>query len=131
MCTGRPEIPRCSSLGEIRRFENTYIALLTWKQEEITANTVCLPPCSYMKYKVLSTPTMSPHFGIALQYAARDLTVVKEVGSHFKTNHQELLYPFTSFLAEFGGALGLFLGFSFVMAWDLILSILHCCNIKS
>ena len=114
-------------MGEIRRFENTYIALLTWKQEEITANTVCLPPCSYMKYKVLSTQTMNPQFGFELQYAARDLTVVKEVGPHYKTNPQELLYPFTSFLAEFGGALGLFLGFSFVMLWDFALTILHCC----
>ena len=29
-----------------------------------------------------------------------------------------LLYPFTSLLAEFGGTLGLFLGFSFITIWD-------------
>ena len=27
-------------------------------------------------------------------------------------------YPWVSLLAEFGGALGLFLGFSFIMLWD-------------
>ena len=28
-------------------------------------------------------------------------------------------YPFDSFVSEVGGALGLFLGFSFIMLWDL------------
>ena len=31
---------------------------------------------------------------------------------------QVLLYPFTSLLAEFGGSLGLFCGFSFLTIWD-------------
>ena len=36
--------------------------------------------------------------------------------------HQEVLvYPFESFLAEVGGALGLFLGFSLIMIWDFII----------
>ena len=30
------------------------------------------------------------------------------------------IYPATSFLAEVGGALGLFLGFNFLMVWDFI-----------
>ena len=43
----------------------------------------------------------------------------------FSTNvltvmEEEYVYPFDSFIAEFGGALGLFLGFSFLMIWDLI-----------
>ena len=33
---------------------------------------------------------------------------------------EALLYPVTSFVSEFGGALGLFVGFSFWMIWDLI-----------
>ena len=31
---------------------------------------------------------------------------------------EEILFDFQCFVAEFGGALGLFLGFSFVMVWD-------------
>ena len=34
-----------------------------------------------------------------------------------KTEH--LVYPFTSFLAEIGGALGLFLGISFLQLWEV------------
>ena len=29
-----------------------------------------------------------------------------------------LIYTFTSFIAEFGGALGLFVGFSFLLLWN-------------
>ena len=31
---------------------------------------------------------------------------------------EELIYPFASLVAEFGGTLGLFLGFSFMTLWD-------------
>ena len=48
------------------------------------------------------------------------------IGFSFSTNSVEVLeevlvYPFESFLAEVGGALGLFLGFSFMMIWDMLL----------
>ena len=33
---------------------------------------------------------------------------------------EEYLYDGISFIAELGGALGLFLGFSFFMIWDLL-----------
>ena len=31
---------------------------------------------------------------------------------------EQLIYPLTSLVAEFGGTLGLFLGFSFMTVWD-------------
>ena len=40
--------------------------------------------------------------------------------------HEEtLLYPAASFMAEVGGALGMFLGFSFLGLWDLVASGFH------
>ena len=46
------------------------------------------------------------------------------LGISFSTNMQTVMeevydYPLFSFIAEFGGALGLFLGFSFMMFWDI------------
>ena len=38
----------------------------------------------------------------------------------FNKRKEVEVYPFLSFVSEFGGALGLFLGFSFMMLWDLI-----------
>ena len=34
---------------------------------------------------------------------------------------EQLIYPLTSLVAEFGGTLGLFLGFSFMTVWDTLL----------
>ena len=42
----------------------------------------------------------------------------KEHENYEKLNWQVLLYPFTSLMAEFGGSLGLFCGFSFLTIWD-------------
>ena len=50
-------------------------------------------------------------------------------GISFSTSMQTVMeevydYPVFSFIAEFGGALGLFLGFSFMMFWDVAENIL-------
>ena len=36
---------------------------------------------------------------------------------------ETLIYPLQSFLAEVGGSLGLFLGFSLIGLWDTVVSI--------
>ena len=47
---------------------------------------------------------------------------------------EDFIYPFESYLAEVGGALGLFLGFSFVGLWDTLIKtlkyLLSCLNRK-
>ena len=40
-----------------------------------------------------------------------------------KVETEALVYPFTSLVSDFGGALGLFLGFSFLMLWDWIINV--------
>ena len=52
--------------------------------------------------------------GFMFGFSSNSLTIKEEA----------LLYPFDSFLAEFGGSLGLFLGFSFLTVWDILSSIL-------
>ena len=51
-------------------------------------------------------------FGVGMMFPSTEVTLEEE----------EFVYPFVSFVAEFGGALGLFLGFSFLMVWDFV----HC-----
>ena len=40
------------------------------------------------------------------------------VSKYTQAEEEVLVYPFLSFIAEFGGCLGLFLGFSFMTIWD-------------
>ena len=51
--------------------------------------------------------------GIMFGYSSNSLTLKEET----------LLYPFESFLAELGGSLGLFLGFSFLTLWEIVLKL--------
>ena len=37
----------------------------------------------------------------------------------FRKRKEVEVYPLESFISEFGGALGLFVGFSFMMIWDI------------
>ena len=59
-------------------------------------------------------PDLTSGPGFMFGFSSNSLTIKEEA----------LLYPFDSFLAEFGGSLGLFLGFSFLTMWDILLSIL-------
>ena len=38
---------------------------------------------------------------------------------------EELAYPFITLLADFGGVLGLFIGFNFLMIWDIIVIVIE------
>lgn len=40
--------------------------------------------------------------------------------SEVTTRRENFVYPLISFISEVGGALGLFLSFSFLSVWDLI-----------
>jgi hypothetical protein len=58
---------------------------------------------------------MGENFGLALAASSYDIVVETE----------ELVFPFTSLVAEFGGTLGLFLGFSFMALWDNVETLLE------
>ena len=49
-------------------------------------------------------------FGAVVLYGSLSTTVLREY----------LIYDWDSLVADFGGTLGLFVGFSFVMLWDLV-----------
>ena len=92
---------------------------------KITKLTGCKRPCSYKQYKFVNkfedpTRENSPGSPLSMRlWAVSEYTqVVEEV----------LVYPFGSFVAEFGGALGLFLGVSFMTIWDGVRSLISLGN---
>ena len=82
--------------------------------EVIQTMTGCGKPCSYLEYKFQggkipsSFKSADDEFVFSLLAQTRYTSVERE----------ELLYPKSTFVAEVGGSLGLFLGFSFITIWD-------------
>ena len=89
--------------------------LRTADLEEITALTGCLKPCQYRKYHFVGekerTSLEYEEFPFSLWAVSKKTTIKTE----------QLIYPVTSLVADFGGTLGLFLGFSFITLWDSLL----------
>ena len=81
---------------------------------QIHNRTGCQKPCHYQIYKIvqplvqIGQSTNKTHCEIGIWNAYTDTLTKTEV----------LLYPWTSLVAEFGGTLGLFLGFSFMTVWE-------------
>ena len=81
--------------------------------------TGCKRPCSYKEYKIVNTKEFT-------QIADPEDKVVFclwAVSPFTQVEEEALVYPFESFIAEFGGSLGLFLGVSFMTIWDGIKSV--------
>lgn len=55
------------------------------------------------------SPDHSGQLGFLVTFSSNAVTM----------KEQTLIYPFESFLAEFGGCLGLFIGISFLSLWDI------------
>ena len=80
--------------------------------------TGCNPPCSYVEYKLAGEP-----YKIDTK-ETRKLNI-RFPSSYVLERTERMLYPPQSFVAEFGGALGLFLGFSFMMILDAVKVIMN------
>ena len=102
----------CTTVKQFSYFEWIYKALVNADADVIVKMTGCKMPCNYKEYKfVKSSPNpLSIPSSVAFWAASSKTQIEEEV----------LLYPFTSLIAEFGGSLGLFLGFSFLAIWQEI-----------
>ena len=102
----------CTSEEEFNQFEELYGKLANADVDRIVQVTGCKEPCIFKEYKFVdSIPTVMSKRGFVAFWAASQKTQREE---------EVLLYPFTSLIAEFGGSLGLFLGFSFLAIWHEI-----------
>ena len=114
-------LPFCTTKEQIFKTEKVYYDLATMMETDLVEKTGCPYPCSYYQYRLVDTPAIISGFGFDLRFGNTKATEQKEV----------FLYGFVSFVSEFGGSLGLFLGLSFLSAWDLIDFFLPFCIKKS
>ena len=100
-----------------REYERIYNVLTFAEYKNLKQLTNCLKPCKYRQYafigELAQSVVKSEHFTFSLWAVSRETTV--------KTEH--LIYPLSALVAEFGGTLGLFVGFSFITLWDKIILI--------
>ena len=71
-----------------------------------------MKPCQYKKYGFVTegAPTIFETEKYVFSLWA--------TSKYTKVSTEKLIYPMTSLIAEFGGALSLFLGISFMSLWD-------------
>ena len=111
-----------TSMTNLRKREEIYEALRVTGLEDITKMTGCRKPCSYLKYQFLRRePSIlqSEHYAFSLWAVSNKTTIRTE----------QLIYPLTSLVAEFGGTLGLFLGISFITLWDNMTYLRQMCKV--
>ena len=84
------------------------------ERKDVISKTGCHIPCQYREYQLLTGELkgLASGFGIVMGYPSTDV----------KLEEEEYIYPFLSFVSECGGALGMFLGFSFNMLWDVFVN---------
>ena len=88
--------------------------LIEAESSKIKELTGCIKPCQYKKYTFIGERTPSV---FKSKYRFFSLWAVSE---KTQVETEKLIYPLSYLVAEFGGILGLFLGFSFISLWDNI-----------
>ena len=117
---------RCKTVNQVVKYLKLYADLYSYDLQDVKKLTGCLTPCSYMEYVDVGKKEWSIRVDyetslmLAVVFASTEVTVVEEI----------FIYPFTSFLAEMGGSLGMFLGFSLMMIFDGIIWLLKYIFVK-
>ena len=107
-----PSWPVCTTMEQLTYHEMQYLHLGNFRESDLIKITGCSIPCKFREFKIVGTPKEVDHTNIGLQLSFAKTQIVEE--------KEALVYDFVSFVSEFGGALGLFLGFSFLTSWDLL-----------
>ena len=99
-----------------RQFERLYIDLVDAPLTQIVKITNCKQPCNYKEYKIVNTNLKEFKY---IDYPEDQVVFcLWAVSQYTQIEEEVLVYSFESFIAEFGGSLGLFLGVSFMTIWD-------------
>ena len=115
------EFNECSTIDDLLEYSIAYHKFSVYGLLKITNQTKCVKPCNYKQYKMIgqeqynkkhsleeanSTRIFAKHYVYIA--ATEEIVIEKEVAG----------YTGLSLLADMGGSLGMFLGFSFLGAWD-------------
>ena len=105
-------IPLCNSTEQFEKFQDYHDTIAMSSISKITDFTGCLQPCRYNRYEIFRKIDLKIE-----NDGERSIELILAT-DHAMQQSEVLLYPLVSFVSEFGGALGLFIGFSFMMILD-------------
>merc|ERR1712130_36595 len=106
------DLPICQHMDQYRQFETAYNEIAEAVLPMISNSTGCYPPCSYKEYRYTGEANEA-----GKQFGTYGY-VLWNMSPYVLVETESLLYSIESLVAEFGGTLGLFLGFSFMALWD-------------
>ena len=120
---GHDDFPLCnvSGLKDYAKFKMLNIDVK--RVPDITNITGCKPNCVNYKYDIMNIRPWArsgDEIILTLTWLKNEITLETE----------KLAYDELTFVANFGGALGLFVGFSFFMLWDLFIVIFNMTKTK-
>ena len=94
------------------KISETYDKMFRMTQTSLVNYTGCTLPCNYVEYQLVKEPVKAKDVYLYLDLVWLNANALERT--------EQLIYPLESFVSEFGGALGLFLGFSFMMVCDVL-----------
>ena len=105
-------------------------------KSELTRVTGCQPMCYYFQYEILKMETLNNVEGLGgiTSKPTKNFFILSQFCSGFQLvlannelieETEELIYNWVSFVSNFGGSLGLFVGFSFLMLYDWVVILLN------
>ena len=128
-------IPLCQTMEQLQEYEQTDLKFFKMKSKnKFIMMTGCLPPCHYKVSTIVSASDFSTNDKITSKEYRMTENPKSGISSFFGNNNSFMFvisfldierlerevqaYPVISFVAEMGGALGLFIGVSFLSVLD-------------
>ena len=114
-------MPNCTRMDQFAEHAALYFKLSFVEQRDVLNLTDCQLPCKYREIMQVGTPVTQKFGDNGLVMFSLFL-----VTTDVKIETEALVYNFGTLVSNFGGTLGLFLGFSFFMLWDFVS---YVCNV--
>ena len=107
----------CSDMKELRWISMMYTEIMFHDSDlkNVIKKTGCVKPCHYKEYELDQEENWpgKRDSEFVILFSNSDVVIEKELAS----------YSAVSLISDIGGALGLFLGFSFLMLWDSAMAV--------
>ena len=128
---GEGKLPVCSNPYEFMQYMESHEDLLDFETDDITQTANCIPSCKRVEYSVKlfnHLPGLDPE---VYKYLGVDNRIENALQFYFffgkdRFNKREQYYAYDeqNLVADFGGYLGLLLGYSLLTAYDSIVTLL-------